>query len=69
MTLAEIASGKVVGLVMSWFMNLLVLPHLLQTQISMADATVVSMVYLGVATLRSAIIRRVFETLRVKGIN
>ena len=69
MTLVEVASGKLLGSVIGYSLNLFVLPHIVQAEISPHDAAIISTLYVGVATIRSVITRRVFEALRVKGIN
>jgi hypothetical protein len=69
MTIAEIAAGKTFGVAINWVLNLTILPLLVHTTISLSEATMVSVVFTAVAVVRSAIIRRVFEHLRSKGIN
>jgi len=68
MTMVEVFTGKVVGVAISYCMNLFLLPLIVNADISPRDAALISSLYLAVATVRSLITRRVFEHLRVKGV-
>lgn len=68
MTMVEVFTGKVVGVMISYCMNLFLLPLIVNADISPRDAALISSLYLAVATVRSLITRRVFEHLRVKGV-
>lgn len=69
MTLVEVATGKMAGAVTGYLLNLFVLPYIVSAEISPRDAALISTLYVGVATIRSVITRRVFEHLRIKGVN
>lgn len=70
MTLAEVVTGKAAGFLVGYLLNLFVLPHLVQAPVAPEEALAISIVYMGAATVRSMISRRIFEWLRVdKGIN
>lgn len=67
-TLIEVGVGKLFGTAVSFLLNLYALPFIVSAPIEPRDAAIVSAVYAAVATVRSVCTRRIFETLRVKGL-
>lgn len=69
MTLAEVVTGKIVGATVSWLLNMYFLAAVFGLTVSAADATLITVIYMAVATVRSYVTRRLFNFLMKKGIN